>query len=187
MKINFLVSALILFILTSCSNENKPEYAILNNAELEKIGIHVLPEGIYYKNINPAWKAEADEKYAGLAFYNTPAIFLSTKHFHKGDSLQAENHFDTLLMVMKPTANDYYPLLIGGHEDSYSLDSYTHMQREIPLFSLAIPGKLSNADRTDTLFIWLKPSSSLEAALPERIAMKDHLVIPDVEYMGFPN
>ncbi len=173
MKIKSFLTMLIVITLCSCNHTKKTEFLYLNGAQLNKIGINLSDQGVFYKNINPNWKQD-NKKYAFLAFYCCDDNYVSSMHMDETDTLVVKSKTDSLLKTIETTRNDFYPLLIGDTKGIQSLNE--DLPKDMKLLPIAIcmsETKLPN--RKDTVVVWLKPTELLRQFLPENINMDDYL------------
>ena len=174
MKTKIFIALIFLVIISSCTKSVKPDYLFLHADQLKRLGIELNENGVFYKNENPVWDQD-NEKYACLAFYCTNTNFVTTKHFNLNDTLTVANSFDSLLIEMEFSKNDFYPLLIGNAKRNQSLDNES-LPEDIKLIPVAIKMDETNlSNRKDTVVVWLRPTESLKKALPANINMNDFL------------
>lgn len=166
-------------IICSWISPSKPEFLFLNSNQLKPLGIILNKNGVFYKNLNPNWK-QYNVKNAGLSFYCCSDNYLTTIHYTETEVIKANNKNERLLMNLKTTRNDFYPVLIGNTKGEQSLDNET-LAKDLKLFPIAIcmsETKLRN--RKDTIVVWLKPTESLKKALPANVKIEDYLKVRPV-------
>ena len=174
MKTKSLLALIIIVLICSWTNPTKPDFLFLNSNQLKSLGIVLNENGVFYKNLNPNQKQD-NLKYAGLSFYCCSDNYLTTSHYTASDVIKATNKNEKLLMKLKTTKNDFYPLLIGNTKGEQSLDDET-LAKDLKLFPVAIcmsETKLQN--RKDTIVVWFKPTEALKKALPKNIKLEDFL------------
>ena len=174
MKKNIFLAVILLLTISSCTNKTQPDFLYLNAKQLKALGIELNNKGVFYKNENPTW-SETREKYACLAFYCTNDNYLITKRFDVTDTLKRKNSADSLLVRMKMTRNDFYPMLIGGIKYRFAVNN-ENAAEDLKLLPVAICMTETNLPkRKDTLILWLRPTESLNKLLPKGIHMVDYV------------
>lgn len=174
MKLKNLIVLLAFGMLCSFTDSHKPNYLFLKSNQLNALGIHILKEGVFYKNYNTNWKQDNSLK-SCLSFYSTEDIYLNTRTYNKSEKIDVRNKYDKILNKLETSNNDFYPLLIGNMDGRYSLDNGT-LPEDMNLFPIAIDlSEINLPGRSDTLLMWFKPSEALKNALPEGVNMDDYL------------
>jgi len=180
MKMKTLI-VIIISLLLSCSNNKKKEFLFLNSQQLKLLGIDVNDNGIFYKNSNPNSKKDK-KRYCYFAFYCTKNIYLNTIFYSEKETIEPKNKYDSLIINLNLTKNDFYPLLIGNTRGQQSYDGYSVFSQEMKLLPIAICMKESKlAKREDTIVVWLKPTDALRKALPDSLKLDDYLKVPIVQ------
>ena len=170
MKVSSLLVFLAILTISSCTKTSTPEFLYLNSDQLLPLGIELNENGVFYKNHNPNWTAD-NNRYSNLIFYCTNDNYLTTKHYSETDTIE----FDSLLMSLQITTNDFYPLLIGNIKGHQSLEDKT-IPADLKLLPVAIimtETRLPN--RNDTIVVWFNPTKKLKQVLPENINIDDYL------------
>ena len=176
MKIKLLLAFVTMVFICSWISPSKPEFLFLKSDQLKQLGIVLNGNGVFYKNLNPNWKQD-NVKNAGLSFYCCSDNYLTTIHYTEAEVIKANNKNERLLMNLKTTRNDFYPVLIGNTKGEQSLDNET-LAKDLKLFPVAIcmsETKLRN--RNDTIVVWLKPTEALKKALPANVKFEDYLKV----------
>lgn len=173
MKVYSLLAFIAILTVSSCTKTSTPEFLYLNSEQLLPLGIELNENGVFYKNYNPNWKVD-NSRYSNLIFYCTNEKYLTTKHYSETDTID----FDSLLVALQTTSNDFYPKLIGNTKGHQSLDNETlPMELELlPVGIILTETKLPN--RIDTIIVWFNPTENLKQALPRNINIDDYLKTP---------
>jgi hypothetical protein len=168
-----------LMTISGCTKTKTMKYSFLNGTQLKQLGIVVTDQGVFYKNHLPG-SPEMKERFSYLGFYCTNDIYLNSILYKENDTLPSANKYDSLFISLPTSDFDFYPMLIGNTKGEYSLNRNVNNEKLFPVAICMVETNLPK--RTDTLVIWFKPSSSLQAALPGDIKVEDYLMIPPVNY-----
>lgn len=179
-RIKSLFAMMLLLTMVSCNKPKKSEFLYLTPVQLKYLGIHVYHNGVYYKNMNPAWRQDSST-YCFLEFKCNNSNYLSTTLYTEEDIAAAKEKGDSNLTQDNCTKFDFYPLLIGNTTGNMSYDSYSVKNKDMKLLPVAINmSEAKTANRVDTIVVWFKPTESIKKALPKDVNLENYLKVPKV-------
>jgi hypothetical protein len=156
-----LISTIVAFISLGARFENKYAYLELNIDELEKIGIELNEEGLFYKNLNPNW-VEDGRKYAGLGVICQEDNYVTTVSFNEKEEIAFSDK-----EIKSVSHHNFYPVYITSETGEVTFFGGNTSDFLVPIkISMA---EATQGKRNDTLIFWFKHTEDLETALPENV------------------